>query len=439
MLSQTTPKAIEWKAALVIICGLFSLLHVRTLNRTVKQFAVQEFEFGGKAVQKNVSQVPIKESQHQSKHDEADSIEKTQAAPLDRNAGQNPPFHNSSKYSSLWHQRFGTDNFHKNITQPRKYIFFKHVRKAGGTFLRSYLESVRLYHSNAATPKTTDFRGQHVSIKEDLSEDPNLVSFYEQEFAAMDWRCSDVDPRWNHTISITVLREPVARQLSEFLYSGIKRIMLQKKNHAEQARKLMDLHWAGNYSVEFFHLCEIYIPMWMKSTDRDVQVKGVVTPQFLDEFQVRVFSGNVPPEKQSIGNNAKFPCAYGSQLFGGGTSVAGTVNDERLRKAKTALSRFDIILMSETMGKQAAMVADMLDVPIDIASLAKDGNKVVNSNGIKEKKVKLVDYMAHNAPNAFALLQNVTHFESQFYNYAVQLNHQRYSEWDRIKSDMAVS
>jgi hypothetical protein len=43
---------------------------------------------------------------------------------------------------SLWQQTFRTRSNTHGIEPPRTYLFFKHIRKAGGTFFRVYLDEI---------------------------------------------------------------------------------------------------------------------------------------------------------------------------------------------------------------------------------------------------------------------------------------------------------
>jgi hypothetical protein len=49
------------------------------------------------------------------------------------------------------------------------------------------------------------------------SQTPKKVYFVEQEFSTMDWQCRDIDPRWNYSLSVVILRHPIKRHLSKFL------------------------------------------------------------------------------------------------------------------------------------------------------------------------------------------------------------------------------
>ena len=105
------------------------------------------------------------------------------------------------------------------------------------------------------------------------------------------------------------------------------------------------------------------------------------------------------------------------------------MNGARLSRAKTALAKFDLVLLLETMGSQAEMVADILGVPLHNASLARIATPEQQNSWGNKTKGNLVDDIALHAPKAYELLLNATRFDSLFYEYALSLNEDRYSKW----------
>lgn len=93
-----------------------------------------------------------------------------------------------------------------NLNRPNKggYLFFKHIRKAGGTTMYAYLERVMQYHHDLSIQ-------QNLSSVCSNNNQQGGVSYYEQESHAMDWRCPQIDDRWNDTLSIIALRHPIER------------------------------------------------------------------------------------------------------------------------------------------------------------------------------------------------------------------------------------
>jgi hypothetical protein len=93
----------------------------------------------------------------------------------------------------------------RGLDRPNKggYLFFKHIRKAGGTTLYGYLERVMQYHHA--------LKQQNASSSCSNNKQQGEVSYYEQESHAMDWRCPQIDDRWNDALSIISLRHPIER------------------------------------------------------------------------------------------------------------------------------------------------------------------------------------------------------------------------------------
>ena len=149
-------------------------------------------------------------------------------------------FATKSPQAKRWQHQFSTRS---------GYLFFKHIRKAGGTAMRNYLFDVMKYHghgtleqflSNTEEKEATrhfPFMQLHQqrlaqnyynqsneanesNAMEALSLNKNKVYYLEQEFASMDWGCRDIDPRWNISLSVIVLRHPIERHLSEFFILG---------------------------------------------------------------------------------------------------------------------------------------------------------------------------------------------------------------------------
>jgi hypothetical protein len=127
-------------------------------------------------------------------------------------------------YRDRWNHRFSS-----SVARGKRggYIFFKHIRKAGGTTLRTYIRNVFEYHGLsrdvadyenmrkvATTYNQTNTNTTGLSSKYD-------ISYVEQEYFPLDWQCSRIDPRWQESLSIIVLRHPIERHLSEFFFSGI--------------------------------------------------------------------------------------------------------------------------------------------------------------------------------------------------------------------------
>ena len=128
------------------------------------------------------------------------------------------------------------------------YLFFKHIRKAGGTTLRAFLYHALEHHHQSRTfdlsplaqanyddeignGKWKKQRGGRFHkryydtkknrtakiLKEYGSNKPKTeytIQYVEQEYDAMHWQCPEVDPRWKDSLRIITIRHPIERHLS---------------------------------------------------------------------------------------------------------------------------------------------------------------------------------------------------------------------------------
>ena len=140
-------------------------------------------------------------------------------------------------YVNRWQRRFADTS---------GYVFFKHIRKAGGTAVRNYIHEAMKHHGHGTLRQLVKrYTQQEVTrhfpfllqAQKDLIQNyynntnntTNAASknavpkvyYIEQEWSSMDWKCRANDPRWNkNTLSIITLRHPIERHLSEYFYSG---------------------------------------------------------------------------------------------------------------------------------------------------------------------------------------------------------------------------
>ena len=156
--------------------------------------------------------------------------------------------------------------------RPPGYLFFKHIRKAGGTSVRSYIAKVLWHLQEQASSKI-------------------VPRFFEQEFGTMDRNCPRIDPRWNRTLSIIVMRNPLERHISEFFYSGpgSKGELATLYKQGRKARKFTD---------RFFDLVQRELPGWIESGNDIAQArKSTLTRSFVNHYQTLALAGktdNVP-------------------------------------------------------------------------------------------------------------------------------------------------
>ena len=216
-------------------------------------------------------------------------------------------------FANRWQRRFSNSEARN---KSGRFLFFKHIRKAGGTTLRDYFEKVFEYHNNSRTcdvqyrDELDDEQFGHViaHLKKDKHKidmavkkrnDRNAtkikkshqILYVEQEFVTMDWKCPSVDPRWKDSLSVIALRHPVERIMSEFFYAG------PAKKHGMKIDK-DKLYKNKDYTQELSNFIVTHVPLWMKNNGsgpnrfkrNDFQwflAKG----GYMDNFQLRALSG----------------------------------------------------------------------------------------------------------------------------------------------------
>jgi hypothetical protein len=94
-------------------------------------------------------------------------------------------------YKNRWQKRFSNNT--------GSYFFFKHIRKAGGTTLRSYFKDVFTYHGIKHIT-----RDDYSKIRKGRAA-PDVL-YVEHEFQTMDSDCAKVDGRWDKSLKVITLR-----------------------------------------------------------------------------------------------------------------------------------------------------------------------------------------------------------------------------------------
>ena len=193
---------------------------------------------------------------------------------------------NHEPYLNRFQRRFASS---KARNKKGGYLFFRHMRKAGGTSLRVYFHDVMLYHN--ITRNVNDFRGVKGG-----REPPNYQVYYiEHEFIPMDWRCPSVDPRWTESLRIIVLRHPIERHLSEFFFSGSgnKYYPIDKEQ----------LYANKTYTTDMATYLEKAIPKWMKGIGQhrskdnvEGNFETIFSRHYTDNFQLRALAGCSSPQ-----------------------------------------------------------------------------------------------------------------------------------------------
>jgi len=126
------------------------------------------------------------------------------------------PLSKHEPYMNRWEQRFASSAARGKLGG---YVFFKNIRKAGGTTFRTYIRNVFEHHGLSRDVSNYEqMITNHTNFQLRNKYD---ISYVEQEFVPLDWKCSAIDPRWQESLNIIVLRHPIERHMSEFFFSGI--------------------------------------------------------------------------------------------------------------------------------------------------------------------------------------------------------------------------
>ena len=354
------------------------------------------------------------------------------------NTGALPSVNFTEPFANRWQRRFSALKA-KNKTSG--FLFFKHIRKAGGSALRAYFTHVFEYHNSIR-----EFKGKGINPKEFspgevfnhywehkwFVKNSNQkqragydINYVEQEFDTMDWKCPEIDPRWENSLSVITLRHPVERHMSEFFYSGPgMRFPID--------RSLLYANETYTESLKEFML--VQVPKWVAKShnDRPVFRKQLLTTfgrYYTDNFQIRALAGrsgdhleevNVPEdlkrqwrEEYSSVKTYSDPDPTCSQYFTGNEMIFDLCNkfpqpqcptgcdgpcfypsvslnkigQGDLHHAIQALQSFDAVLLMETLDDkdQAAFLSSVVGVPHDASFSIESKNAVVEKKDQRDK------------------------------------------------------
>ena len=390
-------------------------------------------------------------------------------------------------YANRWQRRFSSSEARN---KAGGYLFLRHNRKAGGTSLRAYFRDVLAYHN--ITRNLDDWRAAKDGAKQ---PDHYQVHYIEHEFQAMDWQCPSVDPRWNESLSIIVLRHPIERHLSEFFFSGSG-----KKFYPIDRGKL---YVNETYTGELSAFLEEWIPKWMKrkgtrntvKAQQEKDITGMFNMIFgrfyTDNFQLRSLAGCSSGEcledkvqeiaDEDMDKVEKYhpyshsyadPVPRCTQYFRKDDTPAlfetcaktGHIRDEcavlgcdgpcfyptvawgkmtkkDLARAIDALKAFDAVLLMEKLNNQdqADFLSDVLGVPRDAEwALAKrEGDKGTNI-GIKKEGNREKTHFYRDLLTKLGLFKSVSvlllkenALEIELFEYAEKLNEAMIEQWKK--------
>ncbi len=389
-------------------------------------------------------------------------------------------------YRDRWNHRFSSS---AERGKRGGYVFFKHIRKAGGTTLRSYIRDVFEHHGlsrdvadyeNMRAVATNQTSASRISSKYD-------ISYVEQEYLPLDWQCSRIDPRWQESLNIIVLRHPIERHLSEFFFSGVS--PEKKKSVFGKQRRIIDreeLFKNRLYTDTLAQFIAKEVPYWVKNSKNDgsrvAKRNGYMFSRwYQDNFQLRALAGcssgeclerkqaEQPIEMEKINEFHPLNYSYSTpepictQFFQDNlafdvcngktrrsrdtcssgcdgpcsfpTVAEGSLDEHDVEHAIEALKQFDAILLMEKLkyADQSAFVSDVMGVPRD-AEFALDNTRGMNTRVVKTSERELTHFYRDllrklNLNSVLELLESDNRLEIEFYNRAVDIYDRQMKTW----------
>ena len=359
--------------------------------------------------------------------------------------------------------------------------------------MRSYLARVMKYHDNPRTRidfiqniKSPDTR-DHLIRKWDLGNSTaaqreakqHQIHYAEQEFSSMDWECSKVDPRWNHTLSVIVLRHPVERHLSEFFYSG--------PGHRQQlnTHELFGKDARPRYKNGLIKMITKELPIWLDDTR--IKKRSMVWffyRQYTDNFQLRALAGCAhgsclasknltlgekvtidkgvatylnktytnpdgacttyfseklnllkPCRLKGVSDKVKDPslCPNGCDVpCDYPVSAWGPLDQKDLSHAIGALNQYDAVFITETLDNddQAAFLADVMGVPPNATFSLRNKNTNTEKTSERERTHFYRDLLLNLTLNElYDRIHQENTLEIKLFDYAVKLNSEMVAQW----------
>lgn len=391
-------------------------------------------------------------------------------------------------YRDRWNHRFSSSAARG---KSGGYVFFKHIRKAGGTTLRTYIRNVFEYHG--LSRDVADYENMRaVATSHDQTNTTGLsskydISYTEQEYFPLDWQCSRIDPRWQESLNIIVLRHPIERHLSEFFFSGVS--LEKKKSVFGKQRRIIDreeLFKNRLYTDTLAQFIAKEVPYWVENSKRDgsrtAKRNGYMFSRwYQDNFQLRALAGcssgeclerkqaEQPIEMEKINEFHPLNYSYSTpepictQFFQENlafdvcngkigrsqdtcssgcdgpcsfpTAAEGSLDESDIEHAIEALKQFDAILLMERLkyADQSAFVSDVMGVPRD-AEFALDNTRGMNARVVKTNERELTHFYRDllrklNLNSVLELLESDNRLEIEFYNRAVDIYDRQMKMW----------
>lgn len=375
---------------------------------------------------------------------------------------------------SIWDQRFSSSAARGKLSG---YVFFKHIRKAGGTTLRSYLRNVFEHHG--LSRNVSDYEQMITNQTNIHLRNKYDISYVEQESVPLDWQCSAVDPRWQESLSIIVLRHPIERHISEFFFSGMT---LKTKKRVFGNNRIIQkdqLFINRTYTQTLAGFIAEEVPYWIDHSKIRIHRRNVMFGRWYeDNFQLRALAGcssgecleKKLAEEQSremesihklhpLNHSYATPNAVCTQFFqdnllfdvcskrkeqcSGGcdgpcvypSMAEGILDENDVRRAIEALKAFDAILLMEKLRDydQSAFLNAVMGVPRDV-SFALHNVRTMNARVIKSNERELTHFYRDlftklNLKSVLLRLEEDNKLEIEFFNQAVALHDRQMKVW----------
>jgi hypothetical protein len=263
-------------------------------------------------------------------------------------------------YVNRWQRRFADTS---------GYIFFKHIRKAGGTAVRNYIHEAMKHHGHGTLHQLVERYTQQEVTRHFpflLQAQKNLIQNYynntnnttnatssknavpkvyyiEQEWSSMDWKCRANDPRWNNnTLSIITLRHPIERHLSEYFYSGAPArgkfmghqfgspqvhnnqtfFRIDKSNTLQINRTQIYVNRTYTHLLSIF--LQDNLVRWLDESNESnsTNMKWYFGQYYTDNLQLRALAGCAASSSEGDNNNNDDDKCLNTRLIGVGTNKA---------------------------------------------------------------------------------------------------------------------
>jgi hypothetical protein len=237
-------------------------------------------------------------------------------------------------------------------TMPKKnLIFFKHMRKAGGTTLRHYIYNRLLNVSNSKMECQQEPEGERSYT---ITETINAIcktdrwTYYEQEYGSLSIDCA-TSQSWDRVLTMTILREPLARHWSEFWNTVNGPVDNLLKMSRDQVKEVF-LDWVGHEGGPAYR--RTLHPNETKRFNK-WRPRGMNAGSYYANFQTRHFLGNCTSgrNKRKPANSKHCWCSVGPASFGGCIfqNTPRHISSEEMLVALGILNKFDIVLTTETL------------------------------------------------------------------------------------------